>query len=567
MKEIMCKIYRSIFNKNVKLIATTIAVCVGLYSCANYNDNEYLVELDNAINQNPRYVAQKEHLINELKNRFVNAKSNKEAYDLAIDIYQNYQYFSLDSAFIYLNKAKDLSITIGEKDCILNTKLSLAFLYNFSGMLSEASEIFRDIEVEQLSPELKRNYYYLGFNLNTSLADNAISNEDINKFHDGIKCYRDSALLYSGGDVVLNAEKLRDEGKLDSAINVISKDLPDNIVTNEAGLKYYILADIYRLKNDQDNQIKYLAMSSVASINNGIRQYIALRKLAEILYATGDIDRAYRYIHQCLDDAKACNSHSRILEASTILPIIDSAVLHQKQNGRNRLIITIAIITLLSLTLLAMLLMLHKKNKALNRSRQKQVDTNIQLKLVNEQLREANEKLTSLNDELISTQDEQKNLNIQLQESNKVKTEYITRFMHLCLEYISKMENYRKTLSKVANKRNFDLLYETIQSSRYINKEVSTFYDNFDEAFLHIYPNFINDINKLFQTDEQIHLKDESKLTTELRICALMKLGITDGSKIQEFLRCSASTVYNYRTNLRNKAIDRDGFEKEVQKM
>ena len=157
MKEILFKIYRSSFNNNVKLIVAIIAMCIGLCSCVNYDDNEYLVELDNAINQNPRYVAQKEHLINELKNRFVNAKSDKEAYDLAIDIYQNYQYFSLDSSFIYLNKAKDLSITIGEKDCILNTKLSLAFLYNFSGMLSEASEIFRDIEVEDLSPELKRN--------------------------------------------------------------------------------------------------------------------------------------------------------------------------------------------------------------------------------------------------------------------------------------------------------------------------------------------------------------------------------------------------------------------------
>lgn len=525
------------------------------------------MDVDRAIEMSDRHIAQKEYLINELKLQYNGTSDKEKQYNTLMDIYQNYQYFSLDSAFVYLEKALDLSMELGDSVRITDTRISMAFLYNFSGMLTESMEIFKSIQVKTLPSDIKRNYYYLGFNLYNSLVQNAINPQKISQLERLKKCYRDSALVYCPNDIILAAEKMNDNGEQTKAIALLSRNLTDNLTTDEAGLRYYVLSNIYESRNDINNQIKYLAMSSVASINNGVRQYIALRKLAEILYATGDIDRAYRYIHQCLDDAKACNSHSRILEASTILPIIDSEVLHQKQNGRNRLIITIAIITLLSLTLLAMLLMLHKKNKALNRSRQKQVDTNIQLQLVNEQLREANEKLTSLNDELISTQDEQKNLNIQLQESNKVKTEYITRFMHLCLEYISKMENYRKTLSKVANKRNFDLLYETIQSSRYINKEVSTFYDNFDEAFLHIYPTFISDINELFRTEEQIHLKDESRLTTELRICALMKLGITDGGKIQEFLRCSASTVYNYRTNLRNKAINRNEFEKEVQKM
>lgn len=553
--------------KIISIVLFHFFILTGLLLSSCGDNNKYLMEVDRAIEMSDRHIAQKEHLINELKLQYNGTSDKEKQYDTLMDIYQNYQYFSLDSAFVYLEKALDLSMELGDSVRITDTRISLAFLYNFSGMLTESMEIFKSIQVMTLPSEIKRNYYYLGFNLYNSLAQNAINSQKITQLERLKKCYRDSALSYCSNDIILAAEKMNDNGEQNKAIALLSRNLTDNLTTDEAGLRYYVLSNIYESKNDINSQIKYLAMSSVASINNGVRQYIALRKLAEILYATGDIDRAYKYIHQCLNDAKACNSHSRILEASTILPIIDSAVLLQKQNGRNRLIIALAIITLLSLSLLAMLLMLHKKNIALNRSRQEQVDTNSQLKLVNGQLKEANEKLTTLNDELISTQNEQKNLNIQLQESNKVKTEYITRFMHLCLEYISKMENYRKTLSKVANKRNFDLLYETIQSSRYINKEVSTFYDNFDEAFLHIYPNFINDINKLFQTDEQIHLKDESKLTTELRICALMKLGITDGSKIQEFLRCSASTVYNYRTNLRNKAIDRDGFEKEVQKM
>lgn len=551
----------------MRFTLAAIVFCVVLCSCGSNIDNKYIVELDDAINKNEHFVAQKEYLINELKRKFYSANDDVEAYNLAIDIYQNYQYFSLDSAFIYMDKAIALSEKLGDNDRIVNTKLSLAFLYNFSGMLSESLDIFRNISEEKLTPELKRNYFYLGFNLFTSLADNAITKKDSTIFYEKVKCYRDSALFYSGGDIVLESEKMRDEGNLDKAIEIISKNLPDNLTTNEAGLKYYILSEIYGKKNDLDNQVKYLAMSSVASIHNGIRQYIALRKLAEIMYEMGDIDRAYKYIHQCLGDAKACNSHLRILEASAMLPIIDSAVLHQKQSSRNILIVTVIIITLLSVSLFVMLLLFHKKNRVLDISRQEQAKANNQLKVLNTELRDANEKLTALNSELVKTQFEQKELNDKLSESDKVKTEYITRFMHLCLEYISKMENYRKNLNKIANKRNFDALYETIQSTRYITKEVATFYSNFDEAFLHIYPNFIRNINKLFRPEEQITLKDGDKLTTELRICALMKLGITDGGKIQEFLRCSASTVYNYRTNMRNKAIDRDGFEINVSKL
>lgn len=544
-----------------------LIVLISCCSCISDDNEKYLQEVDNAISMNERYISQKEHLINNLKANYVNAIDDDEGYNIMMDLYQNYQYYSLDSAFTYLDKAIELADKSNNPERITDVRISQAFLYNFSGMLAESLDIFRKIPVDSLSKNLRRNYYYLGFNLYNTLVNNAIDEDVASSYRDKMRSYRDSALAYSGGDIVLTAEKLNDAGKRDEAIAVLSKNLPDNLTTNEAGLRYYILSEIYAAKKDRDNQVKYLAMSSVAGINNGVRQYVALRKLAEIMYETNDIDRAYRYIHQCLDDAKACNSHSRILEAATILPIIDAAVMHQKQENKNNLIVTIFIITLLTLTLLCILVILKRKNRILNLSRLEQVTANEQLKALNSQLKNANVKLSALNSELVETQSMQSSLNNQLEESNRVKTEYITRFMNLCLEYISKMENYRKHLNKVANKRNFDLLYETIQSSRYITKEVADFYGNFDDAFLHIYPDFIRDINTLLKPDDQIVLKDDERLTTELRICALMKLGITDGTKIQKFLRCSASTVYNYRTNLRNKAIDRDSFEINISKL
>ena len=172
-----------------------------------------------------------------------------------------------------------------------------------------------------------------------------------------------------------------------------------------------------------------------------------------------------------------------------------------------------------------------------------------------------------MNEQIKEANIAQDNLNKQLSLSNKIKEEYITRFMQLCLLYIGKMEDYRKHLSKVAHKHNFDELYDTIQSNLYLNKELETFYNNFDEAFLRLFPNFINDLNALLRSDSQIELKEGKRLNTELRILALMRLGITDSSKVQKFLRCSSSTVYNYRTNMRNKAKKRDTFEEDIMKL
>jgi len=190
--------------------------------------------------------------------------------------------------------------------------------------------------------------------------------------------------------------------------------------------------------------------------------------------------------------------------------------------------------------------LLRKSEKELMKVNNQVTNTNVQLLMANKQLKEANEQVVA---------------------ANKVKEEYVTRFMNLCMEYIYKMEHYRSQLNKIANKHNFKDLYEAVKSTRYINQEVNDFYNNFDEAFLHIYPNFLKNFNALLRPEAQINPKKGERLNTELRIYALLKLGISDSQKVQEFLRCSSSTVYNYRTNMRNKAINRETFEQDVMRI
>lgn len=499
-------------NRYTILLAVVFAF---LAACKSTNADPALTELDKALNDTERFIVQKEHRISQLKESLAAASNDKERYDACMELYQTYQYYSFDSAFVYMDKAIELAGKLNDSEIATDNRMSQAFLYNFAGMSAKALEIFDSIPPQELSENLRRTYYYLGFNIYNTLSQSSISKKVENEYQSMRKVYRDSAIAYSHNDVVLQAERLNDMGKANEAITMLKKNLPDGLRTNEAGLRYFVLSEIYEKQGDKDRQTHYLAMSSTASVENAVRQYIALRKLAMIMYENGDFDRAYRYIHTCLDDAKACNSQLRLMETSAIIPIIDSAVMKQKQDGRLWLFGALIIISLL----VAMLLFILIRRRRLYEK---------------------------------------------LHEADKVKDEYLNRFMNLCLEYIGKMENYRKRLSKVAQKRNFDELYETIQSSRYINKEVADFYTSFDEAFLRIYPDFIEQVNRLLKSDSQIALKPGERLTTELRIFALMKLGITDGAKVQEFLRCSASTVYNYRTTMRNRAINRDTFEAEI---
>ena len=545
--------------KHLIRLLVCLTVCL---SCSK--DDGVLGQLDEALSNYRQYVAQKDDALKGLKEDLQKAQTEEERYTATMELYRAYQDFSLDSAFVYIKQALLLADELGDQERIIDTRLSLAFLYNYAGLHHEALDIYRRENVEGHSDWLRRSHFYLGMNVFKNLSLYTMDEALREHYRRQMAICRDSAIAYAPNDVILRAERLSDGGKMQQAIELLSTNLQDGLTTREAGLKYYILSEIYEKLKQRDQQVKYLTMSSTAGVHNAVREYIALRKLAVLLYEKGDIDRAYTYIHRSIDDAEACNARMRMVETSTFLSVIDSAVVKQKQISRNRLIFTAIVISILLLLLAVSLIVLRKKMNLLRKSERELMKVNNQLTDMNVRLRMTNQELKQLNTQMMASEASQKELNSQLSDANKIKEEYITRFMRLCLDYISKMENYRKHLNKVARKRNFDELYDTIQSTQYINKEVSEFYNNFDEAFLHIFPNFLKDFNTLLRPEVQVCPKKGERLNTELRIYALLKLGISDSVKVQEFLRCSSSTVYNYRTSMRNKAINRDTFEQDV---
>ena len=297
-----------------------------------------------------------------------------------------------------------------------------------------------------------------------------------------------------------------------------------------------------------------MILSSIADMKSAVREYISLRKLAVLLYQEGDIDRAYSYLKLCMDDAVFCNARLRILEILQIFPLINDTYQQKAEKQQEQMKWALVSISLLSIFLLIAIFYVYKQMKRVAAARHEVIDANKRLKELNEELHRYNLQL--------------KEANHIIAENSYLKEEYIGRYMDQCSVYLEKMDNYRRSLGKIAATGKVDELYKNIKSSKFIEEELKEFYANFDNTFLQLFPTFVEDFNTLLAEGEQIYPKANERMSTELRIFALIRLGITDSVKIAQFLRYSVTTIYNYRTKVRNKAAgDRDQLEQEVMKI
>ena len=289
-------------------------------------------------------------------------------------------------------------------------------------------------------------------------------------------------------------------------------------------------------------------------MKSAVREYISLRKLAVLLYQEGDIDRAYSYLKLCMDDAVFCNARLHILEILQIFPLINDTYQQKAEKQQEQMKWALVSISLLSIFLLIAIFYVYKQMKRVAAARHEVIDANKRLKELNEELHRYNLQL--------------KEANHIIAENSYLKEEYIGRYMDQCSVYLEKMDNYRRSLGKIAATGKVDELYKNIKSSKFIEEELKEFYANFDNTFLQLFPTFVEDFNTLLAEGEQIYPKANERMSTELRIFALIRLGITDSVKIAQFLRYSVTTIYNYRTKVRNKAAgDRDQLEQEVMKI
>lgn len=515
--------------------------------------------LDDVILHSRQFEAEKErHIASIRQSLSARALSPEEEYAVNLHLYAEYEAYICDSALHYINRNIEIAQTVGRKDWLVEAKLEKAHLLAVSGLYAEGIALLQSIDRRQIADNLLADYYTAFENIYLYHAEYAQDDEYRPHYLKLRACYLDSILqVISPGTyryAIARAPLLIDQGYYEEAKALLKNILPQlNRQTREYAVVTSILA--YACLQDQHllERKYYLVESAIADIRSVVKENNSLRVLAELLYEEDDLERANRYMKKSMADATFYNARLRNIQASRMLPLIDNAYQREKEAQRQKLYVSLWVISALSLFLIAAVVFVIGQMKKLARARREVV--------------EANRELQKLNEDLTAANLRQQEMNGSLTEANCVKEEYIGRFLGLCSAYIDKWETYRKMLNKQAGAGKLDELYKQLKSSRFIDEALKDFYREFDNAFLNIYPHFVESFNRLFPPEEQVMPKQGERLSTELRIYALIRLGISDSSRIASFLRCSITTIYTYRSKLKNKSLYRDDFESEVMKI
>ncbi len=470
-----------------------------------------------------------------------------QIYDINLKLCNEYKKYKADSAVFYIRKNIKIANELESQYLLNKAEIQLAWLYSTEGLYIESKDLLENIDRSALAKSLLPDYYEC---YNAFCSHYGQSNNN-NLYYTRSELYRDSLLtvLDSGSlkHQIVHATKILYKGKRKEAetalLLLLNKTTDKNTERAEIA---YLLGRMYMDEGNKELQKKYYAISAITDVENSIKDNASLQSLALTFYKEGDIDQAFRFIEAAINDALFCNVRYRTVEGSTFYPIINASFQEKERNQKMEFRMYLILISILSVFLIAGIIYIYKQMKRVSKIRQELFQTNEKLSKLNNELQQANDNLF---------------------ESNHIKEEYIAHFFDLCSTYIDKLENYRKSLHKKAANNQLDDLFKTLKSTGIVETELGELYKNFDTIFLNLYPTFVREFNVLLVQEEHIYPKQGELLNTELRIFALIRLGITDSVKIASFLRYSLRTVYNYRTKVRNKAISRDDFEEMVKEI
>lgn len=547
----------------MKKIVTSLyllcCVCMCQLHAANNVVDSLLSQLDHVIQNRHVYIEQKEKKLNDLRQALRQRISDENRFTLLGEYLDEYRSYNTDSSLYISRERYQVALRLKNKEYQDNALMNTAEIMGTAGMYKEAVDLMHNVQINHLSDDLHPYYYHIYRTVYGLMADYAVTEQEKKLYAEITDRYRDSLLLVNKNNLLvytlIQSDQHNVRGEFDKAIQLLTDYLAgqiDNV--HDVAICAYTLSESYRLKEDTEKEKEYLILSSIADMKSAVREYISLRKLAVLLYQEGDIDRAYSYLKLCMDDAVFCNARLRILEILQIFPLINDTYQQKAEKQQEQMKWALISISLLSIFLLIAIFYVYKQMKRVAAARHEVINANKRLKELNEELHRYNLQL--------------KEANHIIAENSYLKEEYIGRYMDQCSVYLEKMDNYRRSLGKIAATGKVDELYKNIKSSKFIEEELKEFYANFDNTFLQLFPTFVEDFNTLLAEGEQIYPKANERMSTELRIFALIRLGITDSVKIAQFLRYSVTTIYNYRTKVRNKAAgDRDQLEQEVMKI
>lgn len=504
-----------------------------------WDEEKALSRLDEVIAQKSVFQEQKELELNKTKHRLYSTLNDSVRSQLCNDLFVQYLHYQADSALVYVDRKRDYMSLAERERRESEIKINFAEVYGVMGLYGEAYSLLEEIDPTQLDVDLRRYYYstfraYYGW-----VSDYTPNSQEKKAFTLKTQVYRDSILLSidpgMNADIV-RAEKILMDGNPEESLKLLNRSLESNPSTQQQAYIYYTLAETYEVLHDTKQEAYCLAMTAISDLQNATREYASLQKLAYLMFEQDDLDRAYKYLNCSMEDAVNCNARLRSIEVAQFFPIIDNAYKAKERKNLRITQILLTCVSVMSLFLIVAVFYLYRWNKKISTTRKA-------LRRINKQLQEVNKELA---------------------ETGKIKEMYIGRYLDRCVSYLDKLEGYRRSLARLAMSSHVEELYKAIKSEQFIRDERKAFYQEFDKSFLELFPDFISSFNALLQPEHQITPKSNELLTTELRVFALIRLGISDSNSIAHFLNYSLATIYNYRSRIRNKAIHPENFEENL---
>ena len=512
--------------------------------------------LDSLIAAQPNIIADKEARLAKMKAELAGVTSLSQRYALMSRLYEEYAAYQYDSAYAYVSQCIDLARAMGDERLLNESRLNLAHILSTACLMDKAKQTMNAIDTTRLSADQLIQYYRTTTDLLIYQAEYMQGTQYASEYVDqlinmrrrtmGINVPRDNVNY-----LITVAEGLADSQQQQQAIELLSRlmrqyssgDRMYSIITSTMSFHYGQMGD-------KASQMEYLIKSAESDLEGCIRENTSLRMIADRLFDEGDIDRAYRYMRVAVDDANFYGTRLRNIQSSRIVPKILNAYQTKQEHNHRNMMWLLAIISVIALLLVGGVIAIYQLLKRYRR-------LNEQKKAINEQLRQVNAQLGDTVEQLHET-------NGLLREREQLKEQYIARFLTLSSRFIDRGEEQRKALYRLHRDRKTEDLVRELKSTHFGNENAQLFYENFDNAFLNIYPNFVDEVNKLLKEDGKIEVKQGKRLTTESRVLALIRIGITDNQSIANILRASLTTIYTYRSKLKARAIDKDSFEARV---
>lgn len=550
-------------GKRRLLLTVIITLMFSAALCADASSNtltdSLMTRLAEAIDNREAFRQQKESRIVELRKEIASANNDQRRFDALDALLNEYNSYNTDSAFAICKRRELLARKNGDPAMIRNAMMNTANVLATTGMYKEAMDIMDTISSTDIPAYMRPFRLHILRTLYGLMSDYSLRDEDRSKYSRLTEQYLDSLIAVnppgSVGYVMATATRHNTRKEFDSAVNVVKNFLHNNeTTTHEKAICAFTLSETYALAGNPEKHREYLIRAAIADMQSAVREYVSLRHLAALLYKEGDVEHAYHLLRISMEDASACNARLRLVELHNIFPLVNDMYLEVIRRQQRNLRWSLIIISILSAILLGAVFYVLKQMRRTAAARK--------------EVEHANDMLRQLNAELKTSNAGLHEANRTIAENSRIKEEYIARYMDQCSLYIEKLDTYRKQLGKLIAAGKTQQLNSTLKSTSFLDEELKAFYDNFDNTFLNLFPTFVADFNALLRPEEEIVPKKPGHLNTELRIFALIRLGINDSVKIAQFLRYSVTTIYNYRTKARNKALgDRDKLEEEVLKI